>query len=162
MSQNELTTVFISISKWHKALLLQDKTFGLKNKKGGKAQKFIAQVEKQVKTGGDPRLQKLEAERAAEKKKKEDEKKAEDEKNLLFRPVQKIEAGKRVIHNVRHTPSPVLNVGHCQGDQFKVPFNSLERALFNCNRLSFKRLGLWILAAAMCLQQGLFSYFYIL
>ena len=80
-------------------LLLQDKTFGLKNKKGGKAQKFIAQVEKQVKTGGDPRLQKLEAERAAEKKKKEDEKKAEDEKNLLFRPVQKIEAGKQALRS---------------------------------------------------------------
>ena len=46
-----------------------------------------------MKTGGDPRLQKLEAERAAEKKKKEDEKKAEEERNLLIRPVQKIEAG---------------------------------------------------------------------
>ena len=105
-------------------LLLQDKTFGLKNKKGGKAQKFIAQVEKQVKTGGDPRLQKLEAERAAEKKKKEDEKKAEDEKNLLFRPVQKIEAGKAsfTIYVIPfRSPPPVLNVGHCQGDPFNVP-----------------------------------------
>jgi hypothetical protein len=70
----------------------------LKNKKGGKAQKFIAQVEKQVKTGGDPRLLKLEAERAAERKKKEDEKKAEEERNLLIRPVQKIEAGWSLHH----------------------------------------------------------------
>lgn len=31
---------------------LQDKTFGLKNKKGAKNQKFIATVEKQVKSGG--------------------------------------------------------------------------------------------------------------
>jgi len=65
----------------------------LKNKKGAKTQKFIAQVEKQVKTGGDPRLLKLEAERAAEKKKKEEEKKAEEERLLLIRPVQKVEAG---------------------------------------------------------------------
>ncbi len=70
----------------------------MKNKKGGKAQKFIAQVEKQVKTGGDPRLLKLEAERAAERKKKEDEKKAEEERNLLIRPVQKIEAGWSLHH----------------------------------------------------------------
>ena len=87
-------------------LTFQDKTFGLKNKKGGKAQKFIAQVEKQVKTGGDPRLQKLEAEKAAEKKKREDEKKAEEEKNLLFRPVQKIEAGKQ--YRVKTAPGAEL------------------------------------------------------
>merc|ERR1711935_1269610 len=31
---------------------LDDKTFGLKNKKGGKAQKYIAIVEKQVASGG--------------------------------------------------------------------------------------------------------------
>lgn len=35
-----------------KERLIEDKTFGLKNKKGGKQQKFIEQVEKQVKTGG--------------------------------------------------------------------------------------------------------------
>ena len=34
---------------------IEDKTFGMKNKKGAKQQKFIAQVEKQVKSGGDPR-----------------------------------------------------------------------------------------------------------
>lgn len=33
----------------------QDKTFGLKNKKGGKQQKFIKNVEHQVKSGGPPR-----------------------------------------------------------------------------------------------------------
>lgn len=31
--------------------MLQDKTFGLKNKKGGKQQKFIQQVQKQVVQG---------------------------------------------------------------------------------------------------------------
>ena len=75
------------------AFLFQDKTFGLKNKKGGKAQKFIAQVEKQVKQGGDPKSRKLEEERLAEKKRKEEEKRLEDEKNALIRPVQKVEAG---------------------------------------------------------------------
>ena len=31
-----------------KQKVIEDKTFGLKNKKGGKNQKYIAQVEKQV------------------------------------------------------------------------------------------------------------------
>ena len=35
-----------------KEKLIEDKTFGLKNKKGAKQQKFIDQVEKQVKSGG--------------------------------------------------------------------------------------------------------------
>ncbi|KAJ8978229.1 hypothetical protein NQ317_016380 [Molorchus minor] len=39
-----------------KEKVIEDKTFGLKNKKGAKQQKFIQQVEKQVKTGGaDPK-----------------------------------------------------------------------------------------------------------
>jgi hypothetical protein len=33
-------------------LFLQDKTFGLKNKRGAKQQKYIAMVDKQVKDGG--------------------------------------------------------------------------------------------------------------
>ncbi|KAL9692211.1 hypothetical protein quinque_015753 [Culex quinquefasciatus] len=35
-----------------KEKVIEDKTFGLKNKKGAKQQKFISQVEKQVKSGG--------------------------------------------------------------------------------------------------------------
>lgn len=75
---------------------MQDKTFGLKNKKGAKTQKFIAQVEKQVKSGGDPRFQKLEQERLAEKKRKEEAQKLEEERKAIFKPVttQKVEAGK--------------------------------------------------------------------
>lgn len=42
-----------------KEKVIEDKTFGLKNKKGNKNQKYIAQVEKQVKSGGDPRAKKL-------------------------------------------------------------------------------------------------------
>lgn len=58
---------------------LQDKTFGLKNKKGGKNQKFIAQVEKQVKSGGQHPLT---GKKVDEKEKKLQEKK---ELNALFR-----------------------------------------------------------------------------
>ena len=74
----------------------QDKTFGLKNKKGNKNQKYIAQVEHQIKSGGDPLQKKKEAERAAEKKKKEAAQKLEEEQKALFRPVmtQKVASGK--------------------------------------------------------------------
>lgn len=70
---------------------MQDKTFGLKNKKGGKSQKFIAQVEKQVKSGG------LHPVTAVNVKKEEKEKKLKEAKELaaLFKPVQtqKVEKG---------------------------------------------------------------------
>lgn len=69
----------------------QDKTFGLKNKKGAKNQKFIAQVEKQVKSGG------LHPLGPANPKKDEKEKKLLEAKELaaLFKPVQtqKVEKG---------------------------------------------------------------------
>jgi len=78
----------------------KDKTFGIKNKKGAKQQKFIQQVEKQVKSGGvNPR--KLEDPNA---KKLEKEKKLKEQKELalIFKPVQtqKIEKGTEYIdHN---------------------------------------------------------------
>jgi len=56
---------------------IEDKTFGLKNKKGGKAQKYIANVQKQVQSGGNPDFRKQEA----EKQKKKDEKEAERKRN---------------------------------------------------------------------------------
>uniref|UniRef100_A0A131XYZ4 Zinc finger CCCH domain-containing protein 15 n=1 Tax=Ixodes ricinus TaxID=34613 RepID=A0A131XYZ4_IXORI len=68
-----------------KEKVIEDKTFGLKNKKGAKTQKFIQQVEKQVKFGNQP-AKKVEA--VPVKKKGE----AED-LNSLFRPVQKVEKG---------------------------------------------------------------------
>jgi len=74
---------------------IEDKTFGLKNKKGNKNQKYIAQVNKQVMSGGDPLTRKRDEERALEKKKKEAAQKAEEEQKALFRPVmtQKVGAG---------------------------------------------------------------------
>lgn len=78
-----------------KAKVLEDKTFGMKNKKGSKAQKFIANVEKQVQGGGNPELKKLEQERAKAKKEKEDAEKREQEMKSLFKsvPTQKVESG---------------------------------------------------------------------
>merc|ERR1712111_193747 len=78
-----------------KEKVIEDKTFGLKNKKGSKQQKFISQVEKQVKSGGDPRARKIEEERAAEKKRKEAARLEEEEKKKLSKPVatQKVAAG---------------------------------------------------------------------
>ncbi|KAG8179096.1 hypothetical protein JTE90_005452 [Oedothorax gibbosus] len=71
--------------------VIEDKTFGLKNKKGNKNQKFIQQVQHQVKAGGQS-ARKLELAKGSEKKK--DEKKEIDEL-ALFRPVtvQKIDKG---------------------------------------------------------------------
>ena len=70
---------------------MQDKTFGLKNKKGSKQQKFISQVEKQVKSGGQHNLL------APNAKKDEKEKKLKEAKEMaaIFRPVQtqKIDPG---------------------------------------------------------------------
>ena len=76
--------------------LFQDKTFGLKNKKGGKNQKFIAQVQKQVIHGGSSEAKKAEEKKRLEKEKKEAELKQQKEMQDLFKPVQtvqKIEKG---------------------------------------------------------------------
>ncbi|XP_011308048.1 zinc finger CCCH domain-containing protein 15 homolog [Fopius arisanus] len=74
-----------------KEKVIEDKTFGLKNKKGAKQQKFIQQVEKQVKPGAprkgdDPLTKKLEKEKKLQEAK---------ELALLFKPVQsqKVEKG---------------------------------------------------------------------
>lgn len=66
-----------------KEKVIEDKTFGLKNKKGAKNQKFIQQVQKQVHQGNQPA-------RAAAPDKKEEKKKKDAELaelNALFRPV---------------------------------------------------------------------------
>ncbi|XP_051164687.1 zinc finger CCCH domain-containing protein 15 homolog [Leptopilina boulardi] len=76
-----------------KEKVIEDKTFGIKNKKGAKQQKFIQQVEKQVKSGGihprkvdDPNAKKLEKEKKLQEQK---------ELALLFKPIQtqKVEKG---------------------------------------------------------------------
>ncbi|GFX41482.1 zinc finger CCCH domain-containing protein 15 [Trichonephila clavipes] len=70
--------------------IIEDKTFGLKNKKGAKNQKFIQQVQNQVRSGNQS-ARKSELAKAADKKK--DDKKKEINESTLFRPVQKIPKG---------------------------------------------------------------------
>jgi len=79
-----------------KEKVIEDKTFGLKNKKGGKAQKFIANVEKQVKGGGNPDFRKQAAENEKKKKEKEEQAKRDAENASLFKAApaaQKLESG---------------------------------------------------------------------
>jgi len=87
-------------------LFLQDKTFGLKNKKGAKQQRFIQQVQHQVKSGGNTK-------KTDDLKKIEKEKKLKDQKemNLLFRPVasQKVEKGKVLIRSTNISFLPFVS-----------------------------------------------------
>ncbi|GFY45023.1 zinc finger CCCH domain-containing protein 15 [Trichonephila inaurata madagascariensis] len=70
--------------------IIEDKTFGLKNKKGAKNQKFIQQIQNQVRSGNQS-ARKSELAKAADKKK--DDKKKEIDESTLFRPVQKVPKG---------------------------------------------------------------------
>ena len=71
-----------------KEKIVEDKTFGLKNKKGAKTQKFIQQVQKQVKGN-------LKQNEPPKVSKKEEKKKELEELNAIFRPVttQKVAKG---------------------------------------------------------------------
>jgi len=73
--------------------IIEDKTFGLKNKKGAKTQKFVAQVSQQVKHGGGKSARELAKQEEDKAKKKEAAAKAKDELNSLFKPVQSIGKG---------------------------------------------------------------------
>lgn len=76
-----------------KEKIIEDKTFGIKNKKGSKQQKFIQTVQQQVTMGGKTAKQ-LEKEKADKIAKKEDKKKEAEELNVLFKPVeQKVPKG---------------------------------------------------------------------
>ncbi|KAK4292105.1 hypothetical protein Pmani_035104 [Petrolisthes manimaculis] len=73
--------------------IIEDKTFGLKNKKGAKQQKFIQQVQHQVKYGGNKSARELEKEKDNLTKKKDDKKKELAELNAIFKPVQNLSKG---------------------------------------------------------------------
>ncbi|XP_077586102.1 zinc finger CCCH domain-containing protein 15 isoform X2 [Stigmatopora nigra] len=107
-----------------KEKIIEDKTFGLKNKKGAKQQKFIKNVTQQVKQGQqNPRL--AEGDKTS---KKTDKKKELDELNELFRPVV---AAQKVSKGV--DPKSVLcaffKQGQCtKGDKCKFSHDlSMER-----------------------------------
>ncbi|KAM6956745.1 zinc finger CCCH domain-containing protein 15 [Aplochiton taeniatus] len=105
-----------------KEKIIEDKTFGLKNKKGGKQQKFIKNVTQQVKQSGPPRPGELPG------SKKLDKKKELDELNELFKPVV---AAQKVAKGV--DPKSVLcaffKQGQCtKGDKCKFSHDlTLER-----------------------------------
>ncbi|KAL1902151.1 Translation machinery-associated protein 46 [Ceratocystis pirilliformis] len=67
----------------------EDKTFGMKNKKGGVAQRHIAQLAAGAKAGGTPEQKKKEAEKAArEREKRAAEQARLETEALLNKPVQ--------------------------------------------------------------------------
>ncbi|KAF1375435.1 hypothetical protein PFLUV_G00220140 [Perca fluviatilis] len=102
-----------------KEKIIEDKTFGLKNKKGAKQQKFIKNVTQQVKSG---------TAKPADGNKKVDKKKELDELNELFKPVV---AAQKVAKGV--DPKSVLcaffKQGQCtKGDKCKFSHDlSMER-----------------------------------
>lgn len=107
-----------------KEKIIEDKTFGLKNKKGAKQQKFIKNVTQQVKHGQQSARQ-VEAEKT---NKKGDKKKELEELNELFKPVV---AAQKVSKGV--DPKSVLcaffKQGQCtKGDKCKFSHDlSMER-----------------------------------
>ncbi|CAF0752352.1 unnamed protein product [Adineta steineri] len=69
-----------------KAKTVEDKTFGLKNKKGAKNQKFIAQVQNQVQNAGKS-AREIAKQQEEKEKRKEEKLKADLELLTLFKPV---------------------------------------------------------------------------
>ena len=71
------------------AKVVEDRTFGMKNKKGAVAQKQIAQLAANLKSGGNPEEKRKAAEKAArEKEKKAAEDAKREAEELLNKPVQ--------------------------------------------------------------------------
>ncbi|XP_041803413.1 zinc finger CCCH domain-containing protein 15 [Chelmon rostratus] len=110
-----------------KEKIIEDKTFGLKNKKGAKQQKYIKNVTQQVKYGQQSARQAAQAD-ADKASKKTDKKKELEELNELFKPVV---AAQKVSKGV--DPKSVLcaffKQGQCtKGDKCKFSHDlSMER-----------------------------------
>ncbi|KXJ18607.1 zinc finger CCCH domain-containing protein 15 homolog [Exaiptasia diaphana] len=107
--------------------VIEDKTFGLKNKKGKKQQDYVKQVTQQVKYGGNPSARKLQQDQDKKKIEAEAKKKEKDEANKLFKPVitQKISAGA----DPRSVVCAFFKQGQCsKGDKCKFSHDlSLDR-----------------------------------
>ncbi|KAJ1187328.1 hypothetical protein NDU88_004105 [Pleurodeles waltl] len=111
-----------------KEKIIEDKTFGLKNKKGAKQQKFIKTVTHQVKTGGPQNPRQVPLLETDKKSKKEDKKKELQELNELFKPVvvaQKVSKGA----DPKSVVCAFFKQGQCtKGDKCKFSHDlSLER-----------------------------------
>ncbi|RKF82008.1 Translation machinery-associated protein 46 [Golovinomyces cichoracearum] len=70
------------------AKIVEDRTFGMKNKKGAQTQKQIAQMTQSAKAGGTPEEKKRAAEKAQREKEKAASEAAKKEAAELFKPVQ--------------------------------------------------------------------------
>ncbi|XP_032074810.1 zinc finger CCCH domain-containing protein 15 [Thamnophis elegans] len=110
-----------------KEKIIEDKTFGLKNKKGAKQQKFIKAVTHQVKFGQQNPRQAAQVD-GDKKLKKDDKKKELQELNELFKPVvaaQKISKGA----DPKSVVCAFFKQGQCtKGDKCKFSHDlSLER-----------------------------------
>ena len=95
-----------------------DKTFGMKNKKGAKSQRFIQQVEQSAKAGMNPEQKRKQAEKEAREREKKAAEQAKKEVADLFKPVQV----QKVPFGV--DPKTVVCVfykkGNCEKDKFFV------------------------------------------
>lgn len=90
---------------------VEDKTFGMKNKKGGAAQKQISQLQSQMKAGGNAEQKKKEAERAQREKEKKAAEEAKREADLLLNKPAQIQ---KVPFGV--DPKTVLCIFHKKGN----------------------------------------------
>lgn len=68
--------------------VVEDRTFGMKNKKGAQTQKAIAQMTQSAKAGGTPEEKKRAAEKAQKEREKAASEAAKKEAMELFKPVQ--------------------------------------------------------------------------
>ena len=68
--------------------IVEDRTFGMKNKKGAQTQKQIAQMTQSAKAGGTPEEKKRAAEKAQKEREKAASEAAKKEAMELFKPVQ--------------------------------------------------------------------------
>lgn len=91
--------------------LVEDKTFGMKNKKGASAQKTIAQMTSNLKNGVSPEEKKKQAERAAREKEKKAAEDAKKEADLLLNKPAQIQ---KVPFGV--DPKTVLCIFYKKGD----------------------------------------------
>ena len=82
-----LTNTWVSYPYYKKTSLNKDKTFGLKNKKGSKQQKFIQTIQKQVNNIGAQNQRSVADQNAERQKKKEEEQRKKEELAALFKPV---------------------------------------------------------------------------
>lgn len=75
------------VQEKQKQKIIEDKTFGMKNKKGAKGQKIVEQITKQVQNKGQNLRRDLLSPEEERAKRKEEEKKKKEELSMLFKPV---------------------------------------------------------------------------